>query len=288
MGSLFVVSAGILWGMMGLFVRSLSDAGLSVMEISFLRTGLSAVILFLLLLFYDRKLLLIKLKDLWCFFGTGVLSITFFGVCYFSSINITTLSVACVLLYTSPVFVMILSAVFFRESVTVKKTICIAGAILGCAMVTGIFKSSLSVPLKGILFGFGSAFGYALYSIFSRFAIKKGYGPLTIVFYSFLFSAIALLIFVRPSGIWGKIIDYGNMGMFSLYSAGLAVVVTVAPYVLYTMGLTKIENSRAAVLATSEPVAATILGILYFGEHCGIMEGGGIAAVLISMVLMNF
>ena len=88
---LLIVSAGILWGCMGLFVRRLNALGLASMEVVALRAVVTSVLMFLFLLVYDRQLLKIGWKDLWCFLGTGVCSILFFNFCYFKAMELTAL-----------------------------------------------------------------------------------------------------------------------------------------------------------------------------------------------------
>ena len=70
-----VILAGILWGSMGIFVRKFKECGLGSLDIVAIRAITTMCILFLFLLFYNRSLLRIKLRDLWCFLGTGLLSI---------------------------------------------------------------------------------------------------------------------------------------------------------------------------------------------------------------------
>lgn len=67
-----ILTAGILWGCMGLFVRPLDAQGLSVWEIVFLRASLTTVILFAIAAVCDRAKLRVRLRDLWCFAGTAV------------------------------------------------------------------------------------------------------------------------------------------------------------------------------------------------------------------------
>ena len=104
---IFILLAGMLWGTMGFWVRELNGRGLVSMDIVFLRSAVTVFIMLAVLLIKDRKLLRIKLKDLWCFAGTGLCSIVFFNFCYFRAIMLTTLSVAAVLLYTAPAFVIL-------------------------------------------------------------------------------------------------------------------------------------------------------------------------------------
>lgn len=286
MGTLFVIIAGSLWGAMGIFVRGLAGAALTSIEICLVRMIVSTVLLTLFLLITNKEALKIKIKDIWIFIGAGIFSLTFFGFCYFTTIQMTSMSVAAVLLYTSPVFVMLLSALFFREKITKRNIICVAIALIGCVFVTGIIGEGLNLPIMGILFGLGSGLGYGLYSIFSRFAINKGYGPYTITFYSFLFSSIALLFITKPGEVVFKLM-VGNIGSNMLYVIGTSVIVTVLPYMFYTKGLTMIENTKAAVMACIEPIMATVFGFIVFKEVLSVYEIIGIVLVLTAIALLK-
>ena len=61
---ILILVAGILWGSMGLFVRTLNAQGLASMDIVGLRAVVTAVSMLLFLLIFDRKLFVIRLKDL--------------------------------------------------------------------------------------------------------------------------------------------------------------------------------------------------------------------------------
>lgn len=291
MGTIFVLIGGSLWGAMGIFVRGLAKCGLTSLEICFVRMFVSAILMGIYFLIFNRKALRIKLKDIWIFIGSGVFSLTFFGYCYFTTIQMTSMSVAAVLLYTSPVFVLVLSAILFKERITNIKILSILIAIVGCIFVTGLIgQGGQSLPVLGILLGLGSGLGYGLYSIFGRYAINRGYGAFTITFYSFLFSVATLLFIVNPVRIISAVLD-DNIGSGTLinvsYAIGTALVVTILPYIFYTLGLTKIENSKAAVIACIEPIMATVLGFLIFSEKLRIYEIIGVLLVLSAIVLLS-
>ena len=93
-----VLIAGALWGCISLFVRHLSAAGLSAMDIAAIRTGVGALGMLVVILAINPKLLRIRLRDLWMFVGTGIVSITFFNLCYFTCITMSEASIAVVLL----------------------------------------------------------------------------------------------------------------------------------------------------------------------------------------------
>lgn len=281
---LLVCFAGILWGMIGLFVRRMNDRGFSSLDIVSVRALVTTLILFLVLGVFKRELFKIKLKDLWCFLGTGICSILFFNFCYFKSIETGYLAVAAILLYTAPAFVLIFSAVLFHEKITKEKIIQIVCIIVGCALATNVFASSGSISLLSVLFGIGSGIGYALYSIFGKFAIERGYKSATITFYTFLIAGVGTLPFVNLTNMYKVCVDDSKMlGFYFLFG----LVSTVLPYIAYSVGLKDMDNSKAAVTASVEPITASLLGFVVFGENISGIQILGIVLALGAVVSSN-
>ena len=67
----------------------------------------------------------------------------------------------------------------------------------------------------------------------------------------------------------------------------LGVLITLVPYFLYTYGLNRMDAGKAAVIAFVEPMVATVVGFVLFGEELGMAELLGIALILMSVVLLN-
>ncbi len=278
-----IIAAAALWGCIGLFLKLLTAAGLTSMQGVALRSVVGVVFYGLFLFFTDRTALFIVPRDWYYFFGTGVCSLLFFNWCYFSAITRSSMSVAAVLLYTSPVFVTLMSALFFREKITPVKTAALAVTFAGCVLVTGLFplgRETVSLPV--LLFGLGSGFGYALYSIFGKFVLKK-YSPATVTFYTILFCAL----FSLPiSGLSANPAPLGDWRAWA-GALGVGVLCCALPYHLYTAGLRDAEPGRAAILATIEPFVAAGLGILLFHEAVTPWKLLGMAAILGAVILLN-
>lgn len=275
-----ILMAGMLWGSMGLFVRTLNSIGLGSMDIVFLRALITGIGMTAYLLLFHRDLLKLRLKDLWCFLGTGIASIVFFNFCYFRAITVTSLSVAAVLLYTAPAMVMVMSFFLFGESFTRRKGLSLLLTIAGCILVTGVLESSQPLSVSGILLGLGAGFGYALYSIFSRYAIERNYHSLTITCYTFLIAAAATAFLSHPAQVVE--IAFSSAGMW-FFCIAFGLLNTIAPYLLYTYGLKFVDNSRASIIASIEPVTATVLGILFFQERLTLPIAVGMILVLLGM-----
>ena len=278
-----VLMAGILWGCISLFVRSLNAAGLSAIDICCVRMCVGAVCMLLVLLVVDCGALRIRLRDIWVFIGTGVVSVTLFNWCYFTCIELSEASIAVVLLYTSPIFVMLMSALLFRERITVRKVIALCLTFTGCVFVAGVLGGSVHIAPLALAAGVASGFFYALYSIFGRVALKR-YDPLTITFYTFVAGSVAGLILGDPGNVVAAVT--ASPSVLWLY-LGLGVFCTLLPYIFYTTGLRGMETGRAAILATVEPVVGALIGIFVFAESTDPLKLFGMGLILASVVLLN-
>ena len=179
-GPLLIILAGCFWGSMGIFVRKLAAYGFTPVQIVSIRITLAALIFSCLLLARDRAGFRISLRDLPVFLGLGFGSILFFTVCYFTAITLMSLSTAAILLYTSPIWIMLMSVLFFREKLNRRKILALALAFAGCVLVSGI--SGNGITPAGLLVGLGSGIGYGLYFSVRRRRIMAalqsgGYGP---------------------------------------------------------------------------------------------------------------
>lgn len=276
-----ILAAAAGWGIIGVFSRPLSDAGLNAVQITFVRSVIVALGMALYLLLTDRKQFQIHWKDIWMFLGTGLLSIVFFNICYFLTIERATLAAASILLYTAPCFVMLMSAVFFHEKVTVQKLAALVLAFAGCVLVSGFTGGQMSG--SAVLTGIGSGIGYALYSIFGSVALKK-YQPFTVIFYTFLIASVGLVPFSAVTEIGAVMVGSG-----SVIASGLAlgVLSTLLPFILYTGGLKELEAGKASVLAFAEPMIATIAGIVIFKEKVNMQNALGIVLIFAAILLLN-
>ncbi len=281
--ALAVIAAGVAWGVISLFVRALSAAGLATLQLSLIRMAVSALSFFPLLALRDPGKLRIRLRDLWMFVGTGIVSVVLFNSLYFYTTVQSQASVAVVLLYTSPAFVMLLSAALFKERITRRKLLCLGMTVLGCALVGGVLGGSTKLTGLVLLAGLGSGFFYALYTIFARVALRR-YDSMTVTAYTFLLGALGSL----PLGKAGATASTLAVRPILLLSClGIGVVSTVLPYCLYTWGLQRMDSGRAAILVAVEPLVGAMLGMAAYGEPHDAMKLAGIGLILAAILLLN-
>ncbi|WP_249366898.1 DMT family transporter [Neobacillus rhizophilus] len=279
----FIAISASLWGIIAIFVRKLASLGFTSMEIVTIRVVTAAILLGVIGICKYRPNLRVNLSDIKLFTGTGIFSIVLFNWCYFTSVNEMNLSIAVILLYTAPAFVTVLSFMFLKEKLTGLKIMSVAGTLVGCIFIAGMNSGAASsITLIGIVTGLGAGFGYALYSIFGKFALEK-YSSFTVTFYTFLVASMGLIPF---TALWKKgSLLLSNEVLF--YGIGLGLFPTVIAYLLYTKGLEKTDASIAAIIATVEPMVATILSVFLYKESFGMFQAIGVIIILLSVTIIN-
>ena len=284
MGSALILGAGVLWGTMGIFVRSLGAYGFDSIQISALRLCAAALCFLLLLLVRRGRGFRLQLRDLPLFLGLGVGSVGLMTCCYFAAIRMMTMSEAAILLYTSPRWVVLMSALFFRERVTRRKLLALILAFGGCALVSGIGGGEMN-PL-GVLVGVGSGIAYGLYSILGSVALRR-YPPETVSSYTFFIAALAVLLISRPAELVQKMAAADGLAGLILLVLATGAVTAFVPFLIYTIGLNRVQASHAAILATVEPLVATVLGIIVYHEQLRTATLLGIACILGAILALN-
>ncbi len=280
-GPPLILAAAILWGSIGIAGRFAFRAGVAPLEAAFYRAALSFVILLVLVGATNRRALRIRPSDLGLFAAFGLVSIAAFFVVYLEAISRTTVATAAILLYTAPAFVIALSALLFRESLTRPKTAAVGLAFAGCVLVGGGYDpASLRLNLPGVLAGLASGLTYAMYSIFGKTALRR-YSLVTTLTYALGFGTVFLGLLALAKGVVPR--AHSVSGWMAI--AYLALVTTLLAQWLYLAGLHQLDAGRASLLATVEPVVAAGLGYVVFGERlAGLQIVGG--ALVLSAVMV--
>ena len=264
---LLPVLSGIMWSSGGIFTRTLHDFGFGSLSIFSTKIVLATLILFVILLIFDRESLKIDLKDIWLFIGSGILGALLVNICYNEAAVTGSLSLASLLLGMAPLFALSISAIIFKEKITSLKIVCLTTALIGCLLVSGLLEDSgLSWSANALIFGFASAFFWALYGIFSKLAVNKGYSTTTIIFYSFLLDTIVLTPFTD----WNLFANFLVSNPQTDISIALlhSLVTSIVPYFLFSFALKYVDNGEATILSDgTEPIFATVWGALIYAEY---------------------
>lgn len=277
--------AGLMFGSTGFFVRNLTENGIDPTTLLFLRFSIATVIMFICVILTDKSLFKIK-KEYLPYFLIAAISILGINLCYNGSINTIQLSLAAILLSTSPIFVIIGAYFTLAEKITLKKLGAMLLAIIGCILVSGLLEKGIgSVSLIGIAGGVGAAIFCAIYTLDSTKVINKGCHTYSILF----FSLIIIVALLPPFTDFGQINSYISINPLSniVFLILHSFVSFALPYICLTTALNYVESGTASILlAGCEPIAALILGIVFYFEIPTVLMLCGLVIVIVALVIL--
>lgn len=275
-GFFFVILAGALWGTTGTMTKYIYEYGLDPLTLALLRIGISFMALYLYAGLAGQAIRP-RREDLAFFVLFGLVSVALFNVFYMSAIKLTTVATAVVLLYTAPAFSMIVARFLLKERLTRDKAVALFLTLAGVFLVVEAYRPGrLALNLPGVLAGLGAGFTYGVYSVFTKEALRRGYGNLETV-------TIALgagLLFLLPLNTRDILPLVAAPFSLWLLVLSLAVFSTMLAYVFFVSGVAHLEAGRATLVAAVEPVVAIVLAVAFLGETLSWLQFLGVAAVL--------
>ena len=278
---IYVILSAVCWGFIGFSNRLLTEAGASLGNRVFIRNFGTLLVLTVVFGLFHRQVFRIKLKQRPIFLCSGLISILLLSLVYFQCQTMCSLSVAAVLLYLAPSFVVIFSAVLWKTPLTKRKVIALAVSLLGCIMVSGVLGGDTTASWTGIGLGVLSGLCYASYTVFAHYGLAR-YESYTMIYWTFVFAGLGSIFFAdipallpvlrQPEGVWGCVL--------------VVVVSTALPYYFYTKGLEGVESGKASIITNIEPMMETLMGVVVFHEALTVWTVAGIVCVLGAVALL--
>ena len=262
-GTIAVLLAASLFATSGTIIKHLIQGyGLQPLTVAALRVALAALMLFGSLGVLDRKLLRVRARDVPFFVLFGLICVAGFQACWAYAVSLIDVGVATVLNYTAPGWAALFAWPLLGERINRRKGLALLLTVAGVALIVRVFDAQfLSLNRVGLLLGLGTGVTYGLYGIFVRRALQR-YSFWTIVTYAFAAAALFLLATQSVGRIEFAFSQPGAV----LWLVILALLPTLVAYALFTFGLRYLEATVATILATIEPVMATLWAALFLGE----------------------
>ena len=203
-----------------------------------------------------------------------------FQAAYFTAVTLTGIAMAALIaICSAPILIAALAAVLLGERLTARLGVSLALGVGGTTLlIVGPRATGTAPPLAaGVAFALLAGLAYALYVVVAKSAVAR-MAPLPVTAWTFATAAVVMAPALLQDGA-ARQIELGWPGL--LY---LGTVTTAGAYAIYTVGLRHVPAGAAGVAALLEPLTATILGIIVFGERLGV--AGWIGAVLLLAALV--
>lgn len=274
-GSLQVILAGICWGTLGIFSTQLGDLGLTSFQITTLRIVTAGMIVLVLLPKLFTTFAAMPAKQWLGLIIQSLIGVLGMTLCYFYAVGQVGVSMAVALLYTAPVFSLVLARVILGERITAKSALLAIIAVIGVACLMAGDKFTINA---GVAVGLLSGLCYSLYGILGKKAMGFNHSAQMVFFSSVAFSSLALLflpqtfttyqtVLTLPVQTWGLVL-------------GLSLVGTIAPFLLYMNALQKLPATTASVFTIVEPLTAIILAVFLLHQPLSMMQLIGVVLII--------
>ncbi|MBR4503442.1 MAG: DMT family transporter [Candidatus Methanomethylophilaceae archaeon] len=283
-GALAALAAGIIWGFLGPFVRGCASIGITPMQMTCLRYIIVALIMAPIMWHGFRGKPTPSRRSAILIAIMAIIGISANSTLYFESMTLISLSMSTVLQYLAPFIVVAVSVPLFGESLTKTKAAAVIVAFLGCVLCANLISDPGSMDPIGILCGAVSGFCFATYTICSKDLSENGVSATEILFYGSLVAIAGLAPFCDlPSAFSTVSADLGNLALI----VALGIFMTLLPFALFNWSLKRIEAGKTSVITFAEPMTATALGLILYGEDITLETAAGLAMILIALMLVG-
>jgi drug/metabolite transporter (DMT)-like permease len=285
LGYAMVATAAALFAVNGSVSKVVLDSKLSSLELAQLRATCAAVGLLAFLLVFARPKLRVSRRELLFLIAFGVVGVALVQWLYFVAIHNLPVGVALLIEFTAPLFVALFARFVYRELIRRRIWVAVALCLGGLALVVEVW-AGIAFSTVGVTAALAGAFGLTAYMLLAE-RQRRERDAVSLTFYGFLFATLLWAV-VQPLWTfpWGALDDtvslQGNLDEYTapiwLLVGFIVVVGTMITFSLLNGGLRHISATRASIVATLEPVIATVVAWLWLGETFGAAQlvGGGI------------
>lgn len=204
--------------------------------------------------------------------------VTYFTAVARAGIAVTSLVAIC----SAPIIIALLAAALLGERPTARLALALMLGVTGTALlvVSPLAGAAEARQLDGLLWALGAGVAYALYVVIAKAAVART-PPLPLAALTFTVAALFMApVLAMPGSARQLMLGWAGF----LY---LGAVTTAGAYALYTAGLRSVSASAAGVASLLEPLTATLLGVLFFGERLGAAGWLGATLLLAALLLLT-
>ena len=277
------VLASVSYGTNPLFALPLYACDIGASSVLFFRYFIATLIYYFWLKFVKKISLKINKNEAITLFILG-LTFSLSSITLFVSFKYIESGIACTILFVYPAMVAIIMAMFFKEKLSFSVLVAMFITALGIVFLSNA-KTDSNINLLGLVLIFVSALSYAIYMVGVKKlpAVKHLRGD-KLSFYVMLFGISVYVVNTK----FCTNLQILNTPKEWLLAICIAIIPTIISLETITIAIKFIGSTKTAILGALEPLTATVLGILLFGESISISKVIGMLLVFAGVfVIIN-
>lgn len=281
-----VIASAACFATLGILTKWAFLHGAEPMSLLAVRFALAATVMGAAQAVRDPRSLRVTKGDLLRFLALALTGYGAASLCYSYAVGLIGASVTTVLLYTYPAMVSVIGWLVLREPFPLKRAAAVALTFVGCALVADVFGATAGVNGVGLVLGLGAALGYAVFNLLSYRSLHRT-PRLTLMAYTFAFSAVALGVTAAVTGGIGRVAQWDGTAWIAVVL--IVAIPTFAAVMLYLGGIKRMGAAQAAVISTLElPFTVMFAALAFPLERLTPLQLVGAGIVLAGVVLAEW
>lgn len=283
-GYVLIISAATMWGLAASAAKFLFNKSFDVFLVVQTRSLISCVVLWIFFFSFKRSSIRkLNFKQLYPFALLGIFGIAGSNWTYYKAMQLTNVSTAIILQYTAPILVMLYEVIRKRDTLSPYNVSALALSLIGCYLTVGGYFAFIGhLNIEGLLWAILSAFVFAFFNVYGKGILTK-YTAWTGMLYSITFTSLFWFFFRPPWTFISSEISIHDWGVLFIF----AMCSILIPYSLYFQGLKRIQSSHAIIIATLEPIVASVSAAFIVNELLSGWQYLGATCVIAAIIILS-
>ncbi|MEL7565864.1 MAG: DMT family transporter [Dehalobacterium sp.] len=288
-GFLYAILAGVCWGTFGTFVGFLIGFGFTETAIGILGPALMVIFFLIRILIQKPQVLKVDLRGLIIYILVGIIGVIGSTWCYAVALSKgVPLAVASILTFLNYFIVVIAARILWNNKITPVKILSGIATIIGIAFILNVF-GTLAATAVGVFWMTLVVFAFAGGFLLCKYAVDLDYDYDAYLMYTNLFAVIVLSFMNPPWSVVNEVTT--NVGAHGLPAVlailGFGLIPMVLSYYFLLTAYGYLEAPLVIIMYSLDPVVASILGLVIFGQSLTLFQVFGIAIVLAALTWLQ-
>lgn len=280
-GIIYIISAATFYGVMPILVKLAYETGLTAMDITFMRCGIGAIMLGVVIR-YEKINFHVEKQQIVPMLLSGMLGYTATMLTLFLSYNYVSAGVATTLHYLYPVLVLLVAFFIYHEKLHPFKWLALLLSLVGVYFIADLGGRNFSI--RGVGLAISSAVFFTVYVLSINHPQLKKMDSLVLAFYTCFIASIASFILFLVQGKWPPMITLKG----SFYVSLITIFCTVLAMILFIKGAHSIGSANASILSTVEPLVSLVAGIIFLHESLTFYTLFGCILVIVAVIFVGY
>lgn len=281
-GALSIIGSQLCWATIEIAGTFVYKGGANALTLLSVRYLIASILMFLIILAINKNWFKVQKRDVKIVLILGFVSLVHLLAFWQGIKTLNHIPTAIGVFFTFPVWIMIFSAIFWKEIFDRRKILSLIFGLVGSLFVIGFLPHlTLSgINLTGVGLMFLAAICWAMYAMIGKSLFKK-YNPLTILFYNFVFVFFSTILLQNPTTTLSQI----NITTLP-HLVYMGVVCTFIAYMMFYNGVDKLKPSTVGLIAYIKPILGVILAFAVLHQTTNLMQTVGIGLIMFSSYLI--